>query len=68
MIFSVRTNKQTENGIVIFHFALNQFWFEDDKYNLGDVSDLFDISEVFSAHIHNEYYFNEEEQVYYFKD
>ena len=68
MIFSVKTSKATENGTVVFHFAYNQFWFEDDKWNLGDVRDLFDIGEVFSNHLHSPYIFDEEEQVYIFQE
>ena len=68
MIFSVKTNKTTENGTVVFHFAYNQFWFEDDRYSLGDVSNLFDIQEVLGVHAHCPYYFNSEDQVYFFKD
>lgn len=63
MIFSVKTNKETENGQVVFHFAFDQFWFEDAKWNLGDVAKDF-IEEVMTFHITTGYTFNEEQQVY----
>ena len=71
MQVSIKTNQQTENGYITIHFAGDDahghlMWFEDEKYDLGEVS-LELLKEVLRFHNTHVVAWSETERAYVVK-